>query len=212
MTSPRHIYMYFFRPSCDGSKKTIWYGAMDEKSWQKKLEFLKKRLKSKFVKMAEPMRQIEYTRENYEKLFPNNKVITPLGEVKLGMHQFEKLNIKSRENLLGAMCQTLSDPIIVINEDDKKSQLYSKSFINDDKKIISVLTVIANIDGNSVAISTHKRNINNIINKIKKPADLLYERQISGIMGTAGHDPYSLNLANKSDTQSEGNQKNTPVD
>jgi len=47
--------------------------------------------------------------------------------------------------------------------------------------------------------------------KIKKTADLLYEKQINGIMGTAGHDPYSLNLANKGDTQSESNQKDTPV-
>jgi len=184
---------------------------MDEKDSQEKLVFLKKRLKEKFVEMAEPMRQIEYTRGNYEKLFPDNKVITPLGEVKLGMHQFEKLNIKDRKNLLGAMYQILSDPIIIIN-DDRKSQLYSKSFLNNDKKIISVLTVIANIDGNRIAISTHIRNINNIINKIKKTADLLYERQISGIMGTAGHDPYSLNLANNGDTQSESNQKDTPVE
>jgi len=51
-----------------------------------------------------------------------------------------------------------------------------------------------------------------IINKIKKIADLLYEKQISGVMGTAGHDPYSLNLANNGDTQSEDNQNVIPVD
>ncbi|WP_461257083.1 hypothetical protein [Treponema sp. R80B11-R83G3] len=50
-------------------------------------------------------------------------------------------------------------------------------------------------------VHTHRRDTNNIINKIKKTADLLYEKQI-GKAGTAGTDPYSLNLAISDDTQS----------
>jgi hypothetical protein len=177
---------------------------MGENRRWKKLELLKKRIKEKFIHLAEPMKQVDYTRENYDKLFPDSKVKTPLGELKLGVHQFEKLNVKNRENLLGAMHQTLTDPIVVIDEDDngKKAQLYSKSFKNDKEKTKAVLSAVANIDGENVAISTHRRKINNIINKIKKTADLLYEKQINGVMGTAGTDPDSLNLAIFDDTQS----------
>jgi hypothetical protein len=175
-----------------------------DKNSREQLDDLKKRLREKFQSMAEPMEQFEYTRENYDKLFPCSKVSTPIGEIKLGIHQFEKLNIKNRENLLGAMYQTLTNPIAVIFEDDKgkKAQLFSKSFKNEDEKIKAVLSAIAKIDGENVLISTHRRKINNIINKIKNPADLLYEKSTNRGMGTAGTDPDSLNLAISSDTQS----------
>ena len=179
------------------------WGNMDKKERQEKLKFLKKRLKRKFVEMAEPMNQLDYTRENYDRLFPDSKISTPIGYVNLGKHQFEKLKENDRENLLGAMYQTLLDPIVVINENDngKKAQLYSKSFKNAEEKLKGVISVVVDIDGTNVAISTHRRDPNNIINKIKKTADLLYEKQI-GDVGTAGTDPYSLNLAISDDTQS----------
>jgi len=120
--------------------------------------------------------------------------------------QFKKLERKGRQNLLGAMCQTLSDPIAVINEDrkGKKSKLFSKSFLGNKKPIMSV---IIDDKGKNTAVSTHERELNNIINKIKKPADLLYEKQISGLAGPAGNDSYSPNLAVSGDTQSPINIK-----
>ena len=168
------------------------------------INFLKKSLKKKFIESAEPMNQVDYTLENYNKLFPGGKVSTPIGEISLGKHQFEKLKAYDRKNLLGAMHQTLTDPIAVINENDNrgKAQLFSKSFKNGKEKIKVVLSAIANIKGDNISISTHRRNINNIINKIKKPADLLYEKQTSGNVGTAGTDSYSPNLAISGDTQS----------
>jgi hypothetical protein len=56
--------------------------------------------------------------------------------------------------------------------------------------------------GINTAISTHDRKLNNILNKIKKPADLLYEKQTNGDVGPAGKDSYSLNLVISDDTQS----------
>jgi len=68
---------------------------MEKKEEQEKLGFLKKRLKRKFEEMAEPMNQLEYTRENYDKLFPDNKVSTPIGEVILRRDQYIKERITS---------------------------------------------------------------------------------------------------------------------
>jgi hypothetical protein len=67
--------------------------------------------------------------------------------------------------------------------------LYSKSFKNDKGELKIVMSVIVVIEGVNVAISTHRRDPDNIINKIKKTADLLYEKQVSGIVETAGTDP-----------------------
>ncbi|WP_461248831.1 hypothetical protein, partial [Treponema sp. R6D11] len=120
-----------------------------KKEQTEKLDSLKKRLKRKFVEMAEPMKQVDYTRENYNKLFSNNKVLTPIGEVNMGKHQFEKLKTNDRENLLGAMYQTLTNPIAIINKDDngKKAQLYSKSFKSDKEKLKGVMSAVVVIDG-----------------------------------------------------------------
>jgi hypothetical protein len=175
---------------------------MDERN-RKQLDELKKRLREKFQNMETHMDKVEYTRENYDGLFPDNKVSTPVGEVKLRNDQFKKLKRKERGNFLGAMNQTLTDPIAVINEDreGKKSKVFGKSFLDGlpDKRILMSV-----IDHENKGVTTHDRNINNFLNKIKTPTDLLYERQISGL-GTARTDPDSLNLAISDDTQLSNN-------
>ena len=174
---------------------------MNEKDQLEKIEFLKKRLKSKFEKLAVPMNQVDYTYENYDRFFPNSEVSTPIGKIALRNDQFKKLKRKGRQNLLGAMHQTLTDPIAIINEDREggKAKLFSKSFLKNNKPIVSVVIYEK---GKNTAISTHDRRLNNILNKIKNPADLLYEKQTNGDMGPAGDDSYSLNLVISDDTQS----------
>jgi len=182
---------------------------MDDKKRLEQLNFLKERLKRKFDELAESMNQVEYTRENYDKYFPNSVVSTPIGKITLRNDQFKKLNRKRRQNLLGAMHQTLTDPIAIINENRKgeKVKLFSKSFLDSKKPIVSVVT---NEKGKNTAISTHDRKLNNILNKIKKPADLIFEKQTNGDMGPAGDDSYSLNLAISDDTQSINNIPQSP--
>jgi hypothetical protein len=165
------------------------------------LNRLKTRLKRKFTNMAEPMNQVDYTQENYDKLFPDNKVSTPIGEVRLRRDQYIKLGNRNRKDLLGAMQQTLTNPIAVINEDrnGKTFKLFGKSFIDGlpDKKIL--MSVINHKDK---GVTTHDRDINNFLNKIKNPADLLYEKQVNGANDPAGNDTYVRDLAISGDTQS----------
>jgi len=147
---------------------------MDEEKRPEDLDFLKERLKDKFDELAEPMNQVEYTRENYDRLFPESKVSTPIGEINLGGHQFEKLFREKRQKYLGAMYQTLTDAIAVINEKDNRgeAQLFSKSFRNYPKKLEGIISVIVDIAGKKVSISTHPRSVNNIINKKGRRSDL----------------------------------------
>jgi len=153
------------------------------------LNFLKKRLKRKFVEMEEPMKQIEFSRENYDNLFPNNYVSTPIGKIKIGEHQYEKLEAKALQEYLGAMYQTLTDPIAIINQiDDRgKAKLFSKSFKHKPKKKDGVISVVADIDGENVSISTHPKHIKRVVDGIKNAADLVYEKPNSGL--TAGNNP-----------------------
>ena len=61
------------------------------------VETLRKALKTALEETAEELPYTPFTRENYNTLFPYSKVETPLGAVKLGTHQFEKLEQKDRQ-------------------------------------------------------------------------------------------------------------------
>lgn len=144
------------------------------------IDELKKCLKDSLRQIAKPIKRIDFTRENYNMLFPYSRIKTPLEEVKLGEHQFEKLEAKERQNILQASYDTLKTPDIVIHEtrqtvfgDFNTAHLYAKSFeINGKDK--SVQSVVVSIEDENVSISTHERDINNLVNKIKTPDQLIY--------------------------------------
>ena len=88
-----------------------------------------------FLHSAVPMMETEFTREEYNRLFPMGEVDTPTGKVRMGGHQFERLKDKGRENYLGAMYQTLHEPSVVIDSTDaqgRTAQLFIKSFTGKD--------------------------------------------------------------------------------
>jgi hypothetical protein len=182
---------------------------MNEKERPENLDFLKKRLKDKFDSLAEPMNQVEYTRENYDRLFPESKVSTPIGEVILRRDQYIKLGNKDRKNLLGAMHQTLTDPVAIINEDRNGyiAKIYTKSFTNNEaiNKDENIVSVVPNIKGKDISITTHPRRKNNILNKIKKVGDVIYEKPHSD--STAGD---TVNNDNTDDIQLPNNIPQSP--
>jgi hypothetical protein len=57
-------------------------------------------------RLAVPMDMREFSREEYNRVFPRGIVTTPIGEVKIGQNQFSKLAEKDRgkrQGLIGAM-------------------------------------------------------------------------------------------------------------
>lgn len=149
------------------------------------VEELKDGLKSALHEVAEPLIEIDFTRENYQVLFPRYRIETPLESVKLGANQFEKLEAKDRQRLLSAVYSTLKTPDLIVDEKkteidklfgdevEKESHIYAKSFVIEGKEK-AVQSVVVSIDDDYVSISTHERDINNIVNKIKTPDQLLY--------------------------------------
>ena len=135
------------------------------------VEQIRNTLKADFKNKAIEKPQIEYSRENYDKLFPRGNIKTPIGHVKLGENQYEKLKAKSREDLLGVVAETLKNPLVIINENG--SHIYAKSFV-ESGKTKSYQSVVIKIDGKDISISTHQRDTNNILNKIKKAEDVIY--------------------------------------
>jgi hypothetical protein len=138
-----------------------------------------KEILGKLNEYAVPMNKTEFTREEYNRLFPEGKIKTPLGEVKLGEGQFDKLEAKKRKYLLAAMYQTLTDPVLILleNRDGKEAQLYIKSFKNSDgNKKEYVMTIVVNADKQPIAISTGPRKAKQVAHKIKMAGIPLYIR------------------------------------
>jgi len=110
---------------------------------------------------------------------------------------------KQRKRGYMNMEQTYIDPIAVINEKRNGiiSKIFGKSFneIPDNKILMTV------IDDKNKGVSTHERERDNFLNKIKMPDDLLYEKQINGQVETAGNDAYIRDLASEGDIQSSNN-------
>ena len=107
-------------------------------------------------------------------------VMQNLEQVEIGKNQYEKLRDKDsgkRQSLIGAMRQTLSDPVIVIAEveGDRKAEVYLKSFKDEDKvDIDTVMSVVVKKDEQRIAISTYKRKQREVVNKIKKADGIVY--------------------------------------
>jgi hypothetical protein len=163
---------------------------MDTDNIKDKASIITEKLES----TALPIGFREFSKEEYEKLFPEGIIKTPLGTVKLGAHQFEKMEEKGRKGLIAAMFCTLKDPVVIISEmeGDKEAWLYIKTFRKlGALKITYVISVVVHIDGQAIAISTGKRKVKQVINKIKMARSILYETQKapSPTIGTGSKPP-----------------------
>ena len=161
------------------SEKNISNTQREENSYLNSEE-LKSSLKKALNEIAKPLEVIPFTRENYNLLFPHSHIISPIENVKLGEHQFEKLDIKERQHILKAVHDTVATPDIIINEkrktvfdDEKEAHVYAKAFKIDGKNK-AVQSVVVSIEDENVSISTHLREINNVVNKIKMPEQLIF--------------------------------------
>ena len=134
----------------------------------------------KLVSLAVPMDKHDFSKEEFKRLFPQGRVKTPLGEVEIGKNQYEKLRDRDggkRQPFIGAMRQTLSDPVAVITEakNGREAEVYIKSFKDDGKvDIDTVMSVIVKKDEQRIAISTYKRKQREVIKKIKKADGIVY--------------------------------------
>ena len=140
----------------------------------------------KLVSLAVPMDKRDFTNEEYNKVFPRGTVATPIGEVKVGQNQFSKLAEKdggNRQGLIGAMRQTLADPVVIVREREgtRLADVFIKSFTaQEGMKENLIVSVVVDIKGTKIAISTYKRKRREVIEKIKKADGIVYIKDNGG--------------------------------
>ena len=123
--------------------------------------------------------EIEITDENWK-----DNIETPIGNVRMGAHQKEKLFAKGRESQYGMLVETLSNPDIVLEEKDKtenlfherpSSYLFVKTFQKEDgSKYVHFESVTVSQKGMEVSVSSHIIRENQLKNKVKNDR-LLYK-------------------------------------
>jgi hypothetical protein len=141
-------------------------------------------VKKKLEDLAVPMMEVEYSKDEYNRLFPEGTVKTPLKTVKMGSDQFAKLGRKDsgdRQSYIGAAYQTLTDPIVIIKEGDE--DVYIKSFTGKNG-IKTFVSVEKNKDDERIIVTNYRRNEREILKKIKWADSIAYLKDNRG--GPAG--------------------------
>lgn len=126
---------------------------------------------------------VELTRENWEAIFgKDGKVMTPIFEVKMGEHQFDKMNSNNRNRYLGLVKPTLQSPDAVIevksgdeNSERSSSYVFVKTFTKEDgSRYYYFTSITVQNDGVEIVISNHEK-------RVKKISKLLQEGKIAWI-------------------------------
>lgn len=151
-------------------------------------------LVASFRKEAVNAPVVEFSKENFEKEFPGMMVETPIGQIKIGENQYDKLIKKKRTSQLGMIRPTLTQPDVVLIEYEFKKQdverpaklLFVKSFIIDGEKVTNFESATIRMDGLEIAISSHIINEDDFVEKLQEDG-IVYNRKKPLDNSSEGH-------------------------
>lgn len=120
---------------------------------------------TQMVNLAEEALEMELTPVNWEAQFgKDNRVLTPIGLVKMGENQYAKLIATGRERYFGLIKNTLVNPDIILAKDapvdgaerDSK-RLFVKTFVKPDgSRVVHFESVTVQKENMEVSISSHE--------------------------------------------------------
>ena len=182
---------------------------------------LKKKALDAINNPTEGINYVDYTRENYNKLFPRGLCRTPIGSVKLSPKQFERFAIKDngeRIRFMGALQQCLQRPDVIIGKTDKKGRygkLYFKAFLDKDGKK-SYMALVPKKDGMDIVVSNSPRDTKDIAKEIKKAGLCYYIRPVvtssaEGIGGSRMENPLAGLTSNDSRNEEAKSPSNSNI-
>lgn len=149
----------------DGAPKGNTNASKDHVKEEGLDETEKQHLQNLLKENAVAFPEVEFSEENYKK-YLGTPIDTPMGKVKLGENQFEKLKALKRRDLILALHDTLEKPCFIA-EEKSGTTLYVKSFIRNERQK-NIMSVVIKRDGLNISISTHEERTSQILSKIKK--------------------------------------------
>ncbi len=128
---------------------------------------------------AEPFDDIELTPENWFALFGEDGIVsTPIGDVKMGEHQYLKLAQKGRDGKLGMIKPTLEHPSVVVMDKSQAkdgqttereySYVFIKAFVGKNgERLYYFTSITVSKDGREVVISNQEKDRSRIQRLLK---------------------------------------------
>ena len=119
--------------------------------------------------------EIELTIENWDAEFGKDGIVnTPIGEVKMGEHQFAKLMRKGRDGKLGMIKPTLENPDIIVEDESKakdgditerpSSYVFVKTFLKEDgSRYYYFTSITVSKEGREVVVSSQEKSRNRVL-------------------------------------------------
>ena len=132
---------------------------------------------------SEKLPIVDYSYQNYDVLFSQGYVETPIETLKMGNNQFQKFNKPDRDYLLAAAYKTLTTPSLIFDSmsldtkdgESKPVRVYGKSFYRENSdKSRAVESVVIFREGNNIVIGTHNKDFSRFVKQIKTAEQIIY--------------------------------------
>ncbi len=152
---------------------------------------------------ADKYRELELTPKNWMEEFGDFQIVrTPIGNVKIGDNQFEKLVVNKRQRYFGLIKPTLENPAYIVEVPDERKGaerqtilIFIKPFSHNNGRI-DFTSITIKRDGIEISISNHEDKEKRIIGFINK-GELLYKEVTA--LDSAGSEPPKQSTAIKPD-------------
>ena len=146
---------------------------------------------------AMPWRHLDFSETAWAQEFPEGSVDTPIGRIKLGESQHDKMSSLGRKHYFGLIRPTLENPTYVISTLETKEQIqqrtekgedpkraakleFIRAFIKPDGKHQGFLCVTVDRGGVEVSISSGPRRLGELARKIRRGAILALDLPYQG--------------------------------
>ena len=154
-------------PAIGESNKAVWTGMSREETLS---------VGASMEEHAEVAPELALTPENWVREFGEDGIVnTPIGEVKIGDHQYAKMMWKTRNGKLGMVKPTLENPDIIVEDISEakdgditergSSYVFVKAFIKlDGSRYYYFTSVTIRKDGHEVVVSNQEKRRNVLAN------------------------------------------------
>ena len=154
---------------------------------------------------AAPWRHIEFSPEAWDAEFPNGHVHTPIGDIKLGENQRDKLTTRARERYFGLIKPTLEAPTYIIAEREPNEKVHERlargesverpsvfqfirAFLQEDGRHQGFMCVTVARDRLEVLVSASPKKIRRLARAVRDGAILTVGSAVAGEPASPGRE------------------------
>jgi len=154
---------------------------------------------------AAPWRHVDFSPEAWNAEFPSGQAHTPIGDIKLGENQRDKLSAKARERYFGLIKPTLEAPTYIVADHESQAKIqerrdrgepverpsviqFIRAFLQEDGRHQGFMCVTVSRDGLEISVSASPRKIARLARSVREGAILTVGSTVSGETASPGRE------------------------